>query len=74
MRAKIIIERDVCSATEQELSTWLYKPYQYFENVIDSLSLGPHSRILEIGAGTGFLTNALVNTGSFVTATDISEK
>ncbi|HYN80947.1 MAG TPA: class I SAM-dependent methyltransferase [Gemmatimonadaceae bacterium] len=55
------------SAVAPELRT----PYIYYEQRIHEL-VSPAHRVLELGAGSGLHTAALVRTGAHVTASDIS--
>ncbi|HUQ48635.1 MAG TPA: class I SAM-dependent methyltransferase [Gemmatimonadaceae bacterium] len=49
----------------------LRAPYTFYEHVI-SERVSPSHDVLELGAGTGFHTGALLRTGARVTASDIS--
>lgn len=51
---------------------YLRTPYQFFERRIAEL-LGPEHLVLELGAGTGAHTMALLATGAQVLASDLSE-
>lgn len=53
------------------MSLYLRAPYIYYERQVADL-IKPHHRVLELGAGTGVHTWALIQTGAQVTATDIS--
>jgi ubiquinone/menaquinone biosynthesis C-methylase UbiE len=50
---------------------YLRTPYIFYEKCVRDL-IGPHHQVLELGAGSGLHTWALVQTGAVVTATDIS--
>ena len=53
------------------ISPALRAPYDFYEQLISEL-VSPGHEVLELGAGTGFHTAALLRTGAHVTATDIS--
>ena len=50
---------------------YLRTPYIFYEKCVSEL-IGSHDQVLELGAGSGLHTYALVQTGAVVTATDIS--
>lgn len=53
------------------IATELRAPYTFYERVISELVSSDH-HVLELGAGSGWHTAALVRTGAQVTASDIS--
>jgi ubiquinone/menaquinone biosynthesis C-methylase UbiE len=55
----------------QTMASYLSAPYLYYELKLAEL-LGPELRVLELGAGSGMHTRALLQTGAEVMATDIS--
>lgn len=55
----------------QTMASYLSTPYLYYEAKLAEL-LGPGSRCLELGAGSGMHTRALLQTGAKVIASDIS--
>lgn len=55
----------------QTMASYLRAPYLYYERKLAEL-LGPGHRVLELGAGSGMHTRALLQTGAEVMATDIS--
>lgn len=55
----------------QTMSSYLQTPYIYYEQMISEL-IRPEHRVLELGAGAGLHTRALLQTGAHVTASDIS--
>ena len=57
------------SAVAQEFRA----PYAFYEERIDEL-VSPAHRVLELGAGSGLHTAALLRTGARVTASDISPR
>jgi trans-aconitate methyltransferase len=46
--------------------------FQFGENVLDLLEVKPGERILDIGCGTGYLTQQIQNQGAEVMGTDFS--
>jgi trans-aconitate methyltransferase len=46
--------------------------YQFGENVLEVLDVKPGERILDIGCGTGYLTQQIQNAGAVVVGTDYS--
>lgn len=55
----------------QAMPAYLQSPYIFYEQKIAELIRQSH-RVLELGAGTGLHTRALLSTGAQVTASDIS--
>jgi ubiquinone/menaquinone biosynthesis C-methylase UbiE len=55
----------------QTMPSYLQTPYIYFEQKISEL-IRPNHHVLELGAGAGLHTRALLQTGAQVTASDIS--
>ena len=55
----------------QTMPLYLQPPYLFYEKAITKL-VNKNNKVLEIGAGTGMHTLALINTGAEVIATDIS--
>ena len=55
----------------QAMASYLRTPYLYYELKLVEL-LGPGHRVLELGAGSGMHTRALLQTGAEVMASDIS--
>ena len=55
----------------QTLAQYLQAPYLYYEQKVGEL-LGPGNCVLELGAGGGLHTRALLQTGADVMASDIS--
>jgi len=53
------------------IQPYLRTPYIFYEKCIREC-IGPQDQVLELGAGVGLHTYALVKTGARVTATDIS--
>lgn len=53
------------------MSAYLRAPYLAYENEIARL-IGPNDHVLELGAGFGMHTEALVRTGADVVATDVA--
>jgi trans-aconitate methyltransferase len=46
--------------------------YQFGENVLETLDAKEGEHILDIGCGTGYLTQQIQNAGAIVTGTDYS--
>ena len=59
------------SLGSKTMAVYLQKPYICYEQKISKL-IQPSHRVLELGAGTGLHTCALLQTGAQVTASDIS--
>lgn len=57
----------------ESMPAFLRSPYIFYEQRIQELVSSNHF-VLELGSGTGLHTYALLKTGSYVTATDISPK
>ena len=55
----------------QTIASYLRSPYIFYEQKIAEL-IWPNHRVLELGAGDGLHTRALLQTGAQVTASDIS--
>ncbi len=74
-RAKSLLGNDSLPdiSGSESLPIVLQAPYQCYESYIKKYSPDQGGVILELGAGTGAFTGALLSTGALVFATDISE-
>lgn len=73
-RSQLSISGTVPAAGEfgsRTMPQYLRTPYIFYEKCVSEL-IGSQDQVLEVGAGSGLHTWALVQTGAVVTATDIS--
>lgn len=76
-RAQALLESDGFNLNADScfdaMSVGIVSPYLFFRNTLLK-NIRNTDRVLEIGAGTGMVTNFIVQTGAMVVSTDISPK